>query len=113
MKNGTAKIGGAILIGGMIGAAFALLYAPQSGRETRKDITRAARRGKDCTVDLIEDAIDDVNDLAKDLKKRAGDIFEQGVDLSDKTKKEVVAALEQGQKALGKQRQKFAEALGM
>ena len=113
MNNGTTKIGGAILIGGMIGAAVALLYAPQSGRETRKDITKAARRGKNYTVDLIEDAIDDVNGLAKDLKQRATDIFEQGVDLSDKTKKEVVAALEQGQKAIEKQRQKLSAALGL
>jgi gas vesicle protein len=113
MEEDTTKIGVALLIGGLIGAAVALLYAPQSGRETRKDITRASRRGKNFAVDLIEDTIDDVNDLAKDLKKRACDIFEQGVDLSDKTKKEIVTALEQGQKTIEKQRQKFTEALGL
>ena len=113
MEDDTTKIGAAILIGGMIGAAVALLYAPQSGRKTRKDITRLAHRGKNFTVDLIEDTIDDVNDLVNDLKKQAADILEQGVDLSDKTKKEIVTALEQGQKAIERQRQKFTEALGL
>jgi len=42
MKDNTRKIGGAILIGGLIGAAIAFLYAPESGRETRKDITSSA-----------------------------------------------------------------------
>jgi gas vesicle protein len=113
MEDDTTKIGAAILIGGMIGAAIAVLYAPQSGRKTRKDITRVARRGKNYTVDLIEDTIDDVSDLVDDLKKQAADILEQGVDLSDKTKKEIVSALEQGQKAIERQRQKFTEALGL
>jgi gas vesicle protein len=113
MEDDTTKIGVAILIGGMIGAALALLYAPKSGRETRKEIIRAARRGKNRTVDLIEDTIDEVNDLVTDLKKKALDIVDQGVDLTDKTKKEIVTALEQGQKAIEKQRQKFTEALGL
>jgi len=113
MEEDTTKIGTAILIGGMIGAAIALLYAPRSGRETRKEIVRAARRGKNRTVDLIEDTIDEVNDLVTDLKKKDLDIVDQGVDLTDKTKKEIVTALEQGQKTIEKQRQKFTEALGL
>ncbi len=109
----TPKLGAAILIGGMIGAAIALLYAPQSGRKTRKDITRVTRRGKNYTVDLIEDTIDEVNDLVSDLRKRAGDILDQGVDLSEKTKKEIVSAVEQGQNAIEKQGKKLTEALGL
>jgi gas vesicle protein len=113
MKDNTTKIGGAFLIGGMIGAAIGLLYAPKSGRETRKDIAKAARRAKNSTVDLIEDTIDDVNDFVSDLKEKASDIVDQGVDLSDKAKKEIVITLEHGQKAIEKQRQKFSEALSL
>jgi len=104
---------GAVLMGGLIGAAIALLYAPQSGRETRKDIKRTARRVRNSAADLIEDTIDDVNDLANDLKARAADIADQGTDLTDKAKKELMATLEQGQKAIEKQKQKFTEALGL
>ena len=113
MNDDTTKIGGAILIGGLIGAAIALLYAPKSGRKTRKDLIRAARRAKNSTADLIEDAIDDVNDFINDLKEKASDIADQGTDLTDKAKKEIMATLEQGQKAIDKQKQKISEALGL
>ena len=113
MNDNTTKIGGAILIGGLIGAAIALLYAPKSGRETRKDIKRAARRATNSTVDFIEDTIDDVNNFVNDLREKAADIVDQGADLSEKAKKEIMASLEQGQKAIEKQKQKFSEALGL
>jgi gas vesicle protein len=113
MNENTTKIGGAILIGGLIGAAIALLYAPKSGRETRKDIKKAARRAKNSTVDFIEDTIDDVNDFINDLRDKAADIVDQGADLSEKAKKEIMASFEQGQKAIEKQKQKFSEALGL
>ena len=62
MKDDTAKIFGAAFIGGLIGAAIALLFAPKSGRETRKDITDAVHRAKNSTVDINWDTISDVND---------------------------------------------------
>ena len=114
MNDDTTKTCGAIgalLIGGLVGAAIALLYAPKSGRETRKDIKRAARRAKNSTVDFIEDTIDDVNDFVNDLRNKAADIVDQGADLSDKAKKGIIATLEQGQKAIEKQKQKFFEIL--
>ncbi len=113
MSHDSTKIGGAFLIGGLIGAAIALLYAPKSGRKTRKDIIRVARRAKNSTTDLIEDTLDDVNDFINDLKGKASDIADQGTDLTDKAKKEIMATLEQGQKAIEKQKQKFSEALGL
>lgn len=114
MNDNTTKIGGAILIGGLIGAAIAFLYATKSGREIRKDIKRAARRAKNSTIDFIEDTIDDVNDFVNDLRDKATDIVDQGADhLSEKAKKEIMASLEQGQKAIEKQKQKFSETLGL
>ncbi|MEK7307738.1 MAG: YtxH domain-containing protein, partial [Nitrospirota bacterium] len=38
------KILGAFLIGGIVGAGLALIFAPQSGKKTRKDISRFTRR---------------------------------------------------------------------
>jgi gas vesicle protein len=112
MSDDTTKIGGAILIGGLIGAAVALLYAPKSGHKTRKDIIRAARHVKNSAGDLIEDTIDDVNDIIDDLKGKALDIVDQGTDLTDKAKNEIIATLEQGQKTIERQKQKFSEVLG-
>ncbi len=113
MNDIATKIGGAFLLGGMIGAGIAVLYAPKSGGETRKDIRRAVRRISNNTADLIEDTIDDINEFANDLKEKAGDLLDQGVELSDKAKKEIVVSLEHGQKAIEKQRSKLSQALGI
>ncbi len=112
-SDGTTKICGGILIGALIGGAVALLYAPQSGRKTRKDIMRAASRAKNSTAALIEDTIDDVSDFINDLKARSLEVADQGKDLTDKARKEIMATIEQGQKVIDKQRQKLSEALGL
>jgi gas vesicle protein len=113
MENDYRKIAGAFLVGGLVGAAIALLYAPQSGRETRKDITKTARRIKKETVHLVEDAVDSINDFAGDVKDKITDVIERGKDVSDSAKKEIIRNLEQGQKVIEKQRKRIVEALGM
>ncbi|MEN6489640.1 MAG: YtxH domain-containing protein [Syntrophaceae bacterium] len=112
MNDNITKIGGAILIGGLVGAAIGLLYAPKSGQRTRRDIIRTARKVKNSATDLIEDTIDDVHDIIKDLRGKASDVVDQGTGLTDRAKKEIIATLEQGQKTIEKQKQKFTEALG-
>jgi len=111
-KDNAKMIGGAFLLGGVIGAAIALLYAPKSGKETRKDISKAARHIKNSTVDLIEEAIEDANEFASDLREKAEDIIEKGKDLSDKARKEIVTTIEDGQRAIEKQRKKLTQILG-
>ena len=113
MDEDYKKIALAFLIGGAVGAGIALLYAPQSGRDTRKDIAKTARRVKKETVNLVEDAVDSINDFVSDVKDKVGDIIDRGKDLSDDAKKEVLRNLEQGQKVIEKQRKKVIEALGL
>jgi gas vesicle protein len=107
------KVGAAFLIGGTIGAAIALLYAPQSGRETRKDIKRTARRIKNEATDLVEDTIDHIDDFVDETKDRVSEIIDRGVELSGAARKEIVKTLEQGQKALDKQKSRLMEAIGL
>ncbi len=107
------KVAAAFLVGGLVGAAFALLYAPKSGRETRKDIAKTAKRIKKESVHLVEDAIDSINDFAGDMKDRVEEIIERGRDLSDSAKKEVIRNLEQGQKAIEKQKKRIIDTLGL
>jgi gas vesicle protein len=68
MNKNTTKIAGAFLLGGLIGASVALLYAPKSGRETREDISKTAKRIKNKSVDLAEEMIEGVNDLTNNVK---------------------------------------------
>jgi gas vesicle protein len=113
MDDDYKKIAGAFLLGGVIGAAVALLYAPKSGRDTRKDIARTARRVRRETGHIVEDAVDSINDFAVDVRDKVTDIIEKGKDLSESAKKEVIRNLEQGQKSIEKQKKRIIEALGL
>lgn len=113
MSNGDdlRKVTVAMLIGGIIGAGVALLYAPQSGTETRRDISRTARKFKRRTTELVDDAVDGVSDFVEHMKDLTSEIVERGVDLSESARKEIVHAYEHGQKAFTKQRERVADLL--
>lgn len=113
MSDDTKAIAGAFLLGGMIGAGIALLYAPKSGFETRKDISKAARRVKRDAGELVEDTIQNVDEFVGTVKEQATDIIERGVELSDSAKKEVIKSLEYGQKIMEKQKKRIMEGLGL
>jgi gas vesicle protein len=113
MNEDATKIAGAFLLGGLVGATIALLYAPKSGRDTRKDITKAAKRIRKETGELVDDTIESINEFAADVKERVGDLIERGVELSEHAKKEIVKTFEQGQKTFEKQKNRIVEGLGL
>jgi gas vesicle protein len=113
MDDNRKMIGGAFLLGGVAGAVIALLYAPRSGKETRRDLSRSVRRVSNDAVDLIEETIEEVNGLASDLKEKASDIMEQGTDLSGKAWKEIVSTLEHGRRSIKKRKKRLRKALGI
>lgn len=113
MKTDVTKVAGAFLIGGLAGAAIAFLYAPKSGRETRRDISKAARRIQKNSAELVEDTIESISDFADEVKEKVTDIIEQGTELSDRARKEIVTTFEQSQKAVERQKKRLTDALGL
>ena len=69
------------LVGAAVGAAVALLYAPQSGKETRRYIAEKTEQGKDAIVDSSKEVLDkgkELFDRGRELADEAADIFERG-----------------------------------
>jgi gas vesicle protein len=90
---------GSFLLGIAIGAAAALLLAPQSGAATRRDIRRSARRAKRAAADLAGDIGTKVNDTfeqARDKVEHGIDTARQAIDLK---KRQVSRAMEAGRAA--------------
>ena len=54
-------------VGALIGAGIALLYAPQSGKETRKLLAKKAKQLRDKAQDTVENAQEFIKDRKKDL----------------------------------------------
>jgi len=101
------RIAGAFLIGGLIGAGIALLYAPQSGRRTRRDISRFSRHVADEAKDAVEDATESIHDLMDNMSDKLSDLASSRKDIAETAKKKIVQTLDNVQKAVEKQRVKF------
>jgi gas vesicle protein len=72
-----------LLAGAAIGATVALLYAPQSGKETRRIIKRKTREGREALAES-----------SRDLMEKGRDLYEKGLRVAD----EAAEMIERGRK---------------
>jgi gas vesicle protein len=101
-----------VLAGAILGAGAALLVAPQTGRETRRDITRYARKTSRKLEGVAGDVAESVADMADAVEEKAEELLEKGKDLSRESREAVITALSEGQERLGRQRDRLAKLLG-
>jgi gas vesicle protein len=69
------------LAGAALGAAVAILVAPQSGIETREQLKRRALAGRDRVSQSSRDVVEkgrEIFERGKELADEAGDLFEKG-----------------------------------
>ena len=74
-KIDVKQAAGCLLAGAMVGAAVALLYAPQSGVRTRRDI----RRLGETTVDRLDDLQEGIRDQAAEWVNDLSQFVRDGV----------------------------------
>ena len=60
----------AFLAGGLVGGTIALLYAPQSGSDTRKKIVDSGQKVKDSALESIQNVRDSAEAAIKDMQTR-------------------------------------------
>lgn len=104
MSNRTTDFLAGLLIGGLIGAAAGILYAPKSGKETREDIGRKteewmakakdeyeaaverSRKIYDATVSRLKSIEDAAREKAGDVEGKVSELAAQGkASLQDNT----------------------------
>jgi gas vesicle protein len=69
------------LTGAVVGATVAILFAPKSGKETRKMIGDTTQRGRDAVSDTGRDVVEagrDMFERGRKLVDDAADLFERG-----------------------------------
>jgi gas vesicle protein len=88
-----------IVVGGLVGAAVALLYAPQSGLETRTYIKDKSIELKDKAAETVEEARVRTEQALEDARVRAdaalSDVKSRADELSKLTKRQKVVLEEQ------------------
>jgi len=77
---GMKQAAGCLVAGAMVGAAIALLYAPQSGVRTTRDIKRLARK----TVNRLDDLQVNIRDQVTDWVDDMTEVVKKGVDSGKK-----------------------------
>src|SRR3954463_14021742 len=90
---------GSFIIGLALGAGAALLFAPQSGEETRRSIARRARRAQQAAQDFVEDVSGTVADKFNDVRSTVEERIEATLDAVDTKKRQVTNAFESGREA--------------
>jgi gas vesicle protein len=66
------------LAGAAVGAAIALLFAPHSGQETRRLISRKTNEGREALLDHGRE----LYEKSRDLADEAAEVFERGKKLA-------------------------------
>lgn len=108
-----AMIGGILLVaGGLVGAGVALLFAPQSGRQTRRDISRYSRKVRRQAEDIVDDFAGNVHGMVESIGERAEDILDRGKDLAHEAKLDLIKIIDEGQAKLEKQKSRLAKLIG-
>lgn len=90
---------GTFVMGLAIGAGLALLFAPRTGEETRRDLQRRARRVGDQAQDFVTEVTDSVSQTLNAAKERVGtqiDSTRQAVELK---RRQVSNAVDAGRAA--------------
>ena len=101
-----------VLAGAILGAGVALLVAPQSGKETRRDITKYARKTRRKVEGVAGEVAESVADMADAVEEKAEELLDKGKDLAKESRQAVLDALEEGQERIGRQRDRLAKLLG-
>jgi gas vesicle protein len=71
------------LTGAFIGAAAAVLYAPQSGKDTRKYISDKTQMGREA----VESAGQDIAEASKDMFERGRKLVDDAAELFERGRK--------------------------
>jgi gas vesicle protein len=82
----------AFLLGGVVGAGLAFLFAPQSGVETRRKIK-----------ELTDETLEKASGVVSQVKEKVVHTVEKGKDILEEKKSALSAALEAGKEAYEKE----------
>ncbi|MDD2271507.1 MAG: YtxH domain-containing protein [Desulfuromonadaceae bacterium] len=105
MEDRDKKIAAAALLivaGGVIGAGLALLFAPQSGDRTRRDLVRYSKKARNRADEVVDDLADNVSNLVETLGEKTDDLLEKGKDVAGGARKDLIRLIEEGASKLEK-----------
>ncbi|MGE0454705.1 MAG: YtxH domain-containing protein [Vicinamibacteria bacterium] len=102
-RNGASGVILSFLLGGLAGAALAILFAPRSGKETRDMLGEKVREGAERGREFREKAVSRGREMLDD----AGDYLEKHKETLEKRRDRLAAAVEAGRQAYRDEKEKM------
>jgi len=102
---GAAGIILSFLVGGLTGAALAILFAPRSGRETRDFLGDKLREG----AERGRDVSDKVVSRGREILNEAGEYLDQQKGTIERHRDRLSAAVEAGRQVFEEEKKKASE----
>lgn len=87
-QRGTGALIGWFVGGALIGAAVALLIAPQSGKRTRRDLKKQADKSRKSLLESSQDIVARGRELyerGREIAEETAEIFERGRKIAEKS----------------------------
>gem|GEM_PF-143431 len=100
---------GALFLGLAIGAGLALLFAPKSGEETRRDIERQARRARERASEFADEFSNNVSDTLDQARHEVEDRLDAARDAMEVRRRQVARAVEAGRAAAQQAREELEQ----
>ncbi|MEW5958760.1 MAG: YtxH domain-containing protein [Chloroflexota bacterium] len=110
-SSGGAEFFAGLVIGGLVGAALALLLAPQSGEETRAQIRDKSLEYKDRAEEGVLVAREKAQKQIASLQDQVSSLQQQVASLQEKSRAQMTTLQEKGKEALEKGMQSATEAI--
>ena len=90
---------GTFVTGLLIGAGLALLFAPRTGVETRRQLQKSAKRVGDQAQDLVSDVTGSVSQTIKSAKEKVEERIDSTRSAVDLKRRQVTNAVDAGRAA--------------
>lgn len=91
-----------IVSGGLIGAGLALLYAPYSGKRTRKELSRYTKKVRNRADETVDDLASNVSNMVEAIGEKTDDLVQKGKDVAGSARKDLIRLIEEGASKLEK-----------
>lgn len=87
-RDNTAGLIGWLVVGAVLGAAVALLLAPETGDRTRRKLVKQAERGRKSILESSQEIFERGRELyerGREIAEDAVEMFERGRRIAEKT----------------------------
>ncbi|GGE35360.1 YtxH domain-containing protein [Psychroflexus planctonicus] len=94
MSNNTGNTLIALVTGAVVGAGLGLLYAPQSGEKTRKQLKKEAKNARKALEDKYDETSSQLSEFAESAKSQLESKFESTFSKAQSKSDELLTSLE-------------------